>query len=106
MTEHEVVEKYNLNLEDYTELEKTLSYHHKLYLKLHNEHVISDTNLRQEEWITNSDLSSGKFGKDIFKTLSEHKNKKIVFEVLKNPYFPKEYLLELVDVQESYSSTP
>jgi predicted XRE-type DNA-binding protein len=66
--------------------------------------VISDTNLRQEEWITNSPLSSEKFSNDIFESLCKNTNKKLVFELLKNPYFPQEYLSELADVQESYSN--
>ena len=86
------------------ELENSLAEQHELYLKHNSEHVYSDTNLRQEEWITNSTLSSEKFSKDIFESLYKDQNKKLVFELLKNPYFPQEYLLELADVQESYSN--
>ena len=50
------------------ELEHSLAEQHKLYLK-DSENVISDTNLRQEEWITNSPLSSEKFSNDIFESL-------------------------------------
>ena len=85
------------------ELEHSLAEQHKLYLK-DSENVISDTNLRQEEWITNSPLSSEKFSNDIFESLCKNTNKKLVFELLKNPYFPQEYLSELADVQESYSN--
>jgi hypothetical protein len=85
------------------ELEHSLAEQHKLYLK-DSENVISDTNLRQEEWITNSPLSSEKFSNDIFESLCKNTNKKLVFELLKNPYFPQEYLSELVDVQATYSN--
>ena len=50
------------------DLKYSLAEQHKLYLK-DSEPVMNDTNLKEEEWITNSNLSSEKFSKDIIRII-------------------------------------
>jgi hypothetical protein len=85
------------------DLKHSLAEKHALYLN-DSEPVMSDTNLKEEEWITNSIISSEKFSKDIFESLYKDSNKKLVFELLKNHHFPEEYLTALADIQKTYSS--
>jgi len=95
---------YSLNLEDFAELEKSLEKQYNLYLEVNDELVKSDTNLREEKWITDSGLADAKFTEHVFSLLSEHKNKRIVFEILKNPYLPKECLVKLTEVKQRYTN--
>ena len=83
------------------DLKHSLAEKHALYLK-DSDPVMSDTNLKEEEWITNSIISSEKFSRDMFKSLYKDQNKKLVFELLKNPYFPEEYLTDLADIKDYY----
>ena len=85
------------------DLKHSLAEKHALYLN-DSEPVMSDTNLKEEEWITNSIISSEKFSKDIFESLYKDTNKKLVFELLKNHHFPEEYLTALADIQKTYSN--
>jgi len=85
------------------DLKHSLAEKHALYLN-DSEPVMSDTNLKEEEWITNSIISSEKFSKDIFESLYKDSNKKLVFELLKNHHFPEKYLTALADIQKTYSS--
>ena len=96
--------KYKLNLDNYAELEKTLEDQKNAYLESNDELVKSDTNLREEKWIIDSGLSVEKFTDHVFSLLSEHKNRKIVFEILKNPYLPKDCLVKLAEVKQQYTN--
>ena len=96
--------KYNLNLDNYAELEKKLEDQKNAYLEAKDELVKSDTNLKEEKWITDSGLAVEKFTDHVFSLLSEHKNRKIVFEILKNPYLPKDCLVKLAEVKQQYTN--
>ena len=65
--------KYNLNLDNYAELEKTLEDQKNAYLEAKDELVKSDTYLKEEKWITDSGLAVEKFTDHVFSLLSEHK---------------------------------
>ena len=49
--------KYNLDLDNYAELEKTLEDQKNAYLESKDELVKSDTNLKEEKWITDSGVN-------------------------------------------------
>jgi|TARA_B100001964_G_scaffold173878_1_gene191541 hypothetical protein len=83
------------------DLKHSLAEKHALYLK-DGDPVMSDTNLKEEEWITNSIISSEKFSRDIFESLYKDQNKKLVFELLQNPHFTEEYLTDLADSKDDY----
>jgi len=83
------------------DLKHSLAEKHAIYLK-DRDPVMSDTNLKEEEWIMNSNLSSEKFSKDIFESLYKDSNKKLVFELLKNHHLPEEYLTYLADIKDYY----
>ena len=83
------------------DLKHSLAEKHALYLK-DSDPVMSDTNLKEEEWITNSIISSEKFSRDIFESLYKDQNKKLVFELLQNPHFTEEYLTDLADSKDDY----
>jgi|GEM_PF-5613294 hypothetical protein len=79
------------------ELKYSLSELHKKHLE-ENQGISKDSDLNEEQWISDSLLSSKDLGKDVFESLYKDKFKKLVLEVTKNPHFSEEYLTELYEL--------
>ena len=77
------------------ELKYSLSELHKKHLK-ENQGISKDSDLNEEQWISDSLLSSKDLGKDVFESLYKNKFKKLVLEVTKNPYFGKNIANKIV----------
>jgi len=86
------------------ELKYSLSDLHKKHLD-ENQGISKDSDLNEEQWISDSLLSSKDLGKDVFESLYKDKFKKLVLEVTKNHHFPEEYLTELYELHQNKDGT-
>jgi len=79
------------------ELKYSLSELHKKHLQ-DNQGFDSVSEISDEQWINDSEISNKNLGEIIFGALYRDDNKKLVLAVTKNPHFPSVYLKELYEL--------
>ena len=81
------------------ELKYSLSELYKKYLQ-DNQGFDIVSEISDEQWINDSEISKKNLGEIIFETLYRDDNKKLVLAVTKNPHFPSAYLKELYELHQ------
>jgi len=81
------------------ELKYSLSELYKKYLQ-DNQGFDIVSEISDEQWINDSEISKKNLGEIIFETLFRDDNKKLVLAVTKNPHFPSAYLKELYELHQ------
>jgi len=79
------------------ELKYSLSTLYKKHLQ-DNQGFDIVSEIGDEQWINDSEISNKNLGEIIFETLYRDDNKKLVLAVTKNPHFPSVYLKELYEL--------
>ena len=81
------------------ELKYSLSKLYKKHLQ-DNQGFDIVSEISDEQWINDSEISKKNLGEIIFETLYRDDNKKLVLAVTKNPHFPSAYLKELYELHQ------
>ena len=90
--------KYKLNLDNYAELEKTLEDQKNAYLES-NDELVKNLIFKRK-----SGLILVLLPIMFLVYYLDIKIEKIVFEILKNPYLPKDCLVKLAEVKQQYTN--